>query len=76
MFFLTPEKEIKQHPMGKAARDASRVGCTSWTFGCDRTVNLEFVQTTVRSDAGLFRYRDLENDVQLTESIAGEQIGL
>ena len=54
--------------MGEAGRDALRVGCTSWTSGCDRTVKLESHGATVSSDAGLFPYRDLDDAVQLTEA--------
>ena len=58
--------------MGEAGRDALGVGCTSWTFGCDRTFKLEFHGATVSSDAGLLPYRDLGDAVQLTESTAAE----
>ncbi len=44
----------------KYAKDALRVGCNSWTFGCNRAIKLEFHGAKVSSDAGLFPYRDLD----------------
>ncbi len=46
--------------MGEVRRDALRVGCTSWTFGCGRAIKLEFHGAKVGSDAGLFPCRDLD----------------
>ncbi len=46
--------------MGEVCRDALRVGCTSWTFGCGRALKLEFHGAKVSSDAGLFPCRDLD----------------
>lgn len=66
---MTAEAEIKEHPMGEAGRDALRV-CF------DRTVKLEFHGATVRSDAGLLPYRELDEAVRLTESDAADLLDL
>ena len=54
--------------MGEARREALRVDCTSWTFGCDGSIKLEFHGARVSSDAGLFPYRELDEVLGLTES--------
>ena len=51
--------------MGEAGKHALRV-----TF--DRAIKLEFHGARVRSDAGLFPYRDLDEAAGLTESAARE----
>ncbi len=58
--------------MGEARKDALRVGCTSWTFGSDRAIKLEFQGARVSSDAGLFPYRDLDDAARLTGSVAAD----
>jgi hypothetical protein len=55
--------------MGKASGDALRVGF-------DRAVRPEFQRVPGWSDAGLFRYCDLDDAVQLTEFPATELIDL
>ncbi len=51
--------------MGEAGKHALRVGF-------DRAIKLEFHGARVRSDAGLFPYRDLDEVAGLTESAAME----
>ena len=36
--------------MSEAGKDALRVGCTSWTFVCDRTIMFAFHGARVSSD--------------------------
>jgi len=56
--------------MGEAGKDALRVGCTSWAFGSDRAIRLEFHGANVSSDAGLLAYADLADALDLMQMAA------
>ena len=66
---LTFDPRIRAQPNGEARKDALRVGF-------DRAIKLKFHGSRVRSDAGLFPYRDRDDAARLSESVAADLFDL